>query len=385
MKFATLFVCLVAIISFSEARFKTDSEVHDLLVITDVVPGQKLRAYEANWFPLINPRAIQLKGIALEKTGNTTGTIDAVEFDLSTILQTTLAFAYFHAESELSDNGNGTDVSASLFAFATRAFFVFEFDEKNGVPGFQKDADTITGGYDLSKLELQWKPMKINHSMISNENGDKFKVWYITIETTDEVFLLRFIVTGTPVEVSGVKITPDSVKIDFAIRWFENPLHVNTTWTTGPSDPVDFPNAQVGLACAMAALAVGAEATSSGPTNDQPTLQFTTESGGFTGFFSWADQADVIVEGYEASRGVRANIIDTNDPNTHAAFAAGWIIKAMYFSFEGNRPSEVIWDPEVGTHIDYDVVDQVEDSSSEASILSSFSVFVLMMIFAIFA
>jgi len=202
------------------------------------------------------------------------------------------------------------------------------------------------------------------------------------LKTTDEVFLLRFIVTGTPVEVGGVKLTPDSVKIDFGIRWFDNPLHVNTTWTTGPSSANDFPNAQVGLACAMAALAVGAEATNTGPTNDQPTLQFTTESGGFTGFFSWTDKADVIVEGLEASRGVRANIIDSNDPNTQAAFAAGWVLKAMFFSFEGNRPSEVIWDPEVGTHIDYELVDAASESS--ASILST-SIFALLMIFAIFA
>lgn len=55
-------------------------------------------------------------------------------------------------------------------------------------------------------------------------------------------------------QVNGVKISPDSVKVDIAIKWFNNPLFTGPTlYSTGPSNPILVPNAMVGLVGAMAA------------------------------------------------------------------------------------------------------------------------------------
>jgi len=346
---------LVLFVALANCGLKTDEEIHRDAVVVENVPGKKLRAYEANVFPVNGPaRAVQLKGIALEKNGNH-GTIDAVEFDLNTILQATLAFGYFHAEGDVPNNGNGTadpsTITASLFAFGLRAFGIFEYDENNGVPGFQKDTtDTLNVVYDLSNIALQWKPLVANHSTITDKDGNVFKVWYITAETVDEVFFLRFIVSGTPLEVSGVHITPDSVKVDFAIRWF-TAKHVRALWTNGPSTVTAHPNAQVGIACGFAALAETFDAQTTGASgSSDPVVTF--GSAGFKGFFSWSPKADVVVQGVEAGRVVYGDIHNA-DATMDAAFKAGWIVRALYFSFEGIRPSEVAWDPQFGSDITY--------------------------------
>jgi hypothetical protein len=332
---------------------KTDEELARDAVVVENVPGQRLRAYEANLFPPVGQvRAVQLKGISLEREGNR-GTIDAVEFDINTWAQLTLAFAYFHAEGEVPTNANDTadgSVTASAFAFLLRAFAVFEYDEKNGVDGFQANtADSINGVYDLSHRALQWKNLVANRSMVTDNSGREFKVWYISAETLDEVFFIRFIVCGTPLEVGGAHITPDSVKVDFAIRWFTN-THVPALWTPGPSSSTLHPTAQVGVASAMAALAVSAEAR---PATASANPSLTFGAAGFQGYFSWAPRADVVVNGVEAARVVSADVVETRDPDVVAAFRAGWVIRAMFFSFEGTRPSEVAWDPEFGSQIEY--------------------------------
>jgi len=364
-------------VALANCGLKSDEEIHRDAVVVENVPGKKLRAYEANVFPPTGAaRAVQLKGIALEKDGQH-GTIDAVEFDLNTILQATLAFGYFHAEGDVPNNGNGTadpsTVSASLFAFGLRAFGIFEYDDNNGVAGYQRDStDTINVIYDLSNIALQWKPLVANHSTVTDKDGNVFKVWYITAETVDEVFFLRFIVSGTPLEVSGVHITPDSVKVDFAIRWFTS-KHVRAAWTNGPSSATLHPNAQVGIACGFAAVAETVDAQTQGSANSDPVVTF--GSGGFKGFFSWSPSADVVVQGVEAGRVVYGDVHNA-DATMDAAFKAGWIVRALYFSFEGTRPSEVAWDPQFGSDITYS--NEASSASINVLIVALFSLLVLL-------
>jgi len=370
-------VVALLFISLASCRLRSDEELAREAVVVENVPGQKLRAYEANVFPAIGPpRAVQLKGVALEKDGNK-GTIDAVEFDINTWSQLALAFGYFHAEGQVPNNANDTsggEVSASAFAFLLRAFAVVEFDDNNGVAGYQKDSnDTVNGVYDLSHPLLQWKPLVANKSEVTNSDGQTFKVWYITAETVDEVFYIRFIVAGTPLSVSGVHITPDGCKVDFAIRWFTE-KHVRAFWTPGPSPAIAHPNAQVGLVSAMAALAETADAKS-GTTDANPQVQF--GAAGNVGYFSWAPNADVVVQGVEASRGVFADVVvNNNDANINAAFKAGWIIRVLYFSFDGKRPSEVSWDPEFGSQIDY--TSTASSSTTNAIVVAFFALLVLL-------
>jgi hypothetical protein len=319
-----------------------------------------------------------LTGVQVQRTGESSAEVDAVLFALSTWLQTALAFGYYHGEASVSTDVNGNvtgQLSGSLFAFALRMFHVFEFDDLDGNGYFNENADNITGYYDLSSALLSWNPMTIDSFDLTSEEGT-YKVFVVDIETADEVFYLRFVAAGHPSDVAGVKITPDSIKVDIRIRWFNNPEYTGQTlYATGPSDPNQHPNAQVGLTSAMGALAAAAVA-SQGSASNNPSLTF--QSGAVAGYFTWEDEAGTVVNGVEAARAVTGTVIPVDDPTIEAAFAAGWLLRIMIFSFQGARATEVNWDPEAGADIDYEALDSAAMTIQPAFYLAIFAIFFIL-------
>jgi hypothetical protein len=337
-----------------------------VITAVDVQPGEKVRAVSLAWWPDNYPRIVQVKALeASQSTGNTK--VDAVEFVMSNILQTVLSFAYYHAEAQVpTDQNPDVNRAAAVAAFwiAARFFVVFEYNEGNQQPGYQPDsADNITKAYDLSHKDLQWKPITFETTQLQDSNGETFKVHTIAMETLDEVFLIKFVVTEKPVQVNGNRVNCDEVKVDFAIRWFNNSLHKPANWTTGPSDASEAPNAHLGVVAVTAAVAGAVAAREN--SNQDPALVIA--SGAYAGFFSWKPTADVTVQGATAARAVYHYVVDTTrDPKIQAAFAAGWVVRVLLFSFEANRPEEVYWDPTFGTTIDYKLVDSAAVSAFSA-------------------
>jgi len=273
--------------------------------------------------------------------------VDAVEFILDDLLQTTLIFGYYHAQGDVPTDQSGvTNFNEAGFAFALSVFGVFEFVDNNGQPGFQNGTtDEITGYYDLTSIFLEWQPMEIDSSNVT-VNGTTFQIFIITIQTLDEVFLLRFVAVGYPSEVEGIKISPTSVKVDFEINWFNNDLFTGATaWSTGPSTVA---NAQVGAALVFAAEA-GEVSTTPASGNTKPGLQF--DAGDYIGYFEWEPQANVTVDGVEAEYGVVGTIETTSNTSMNASFAFDWVVSAGYFTFDAIRPTTVAWDPEFGTEL----------------------------------
>jgi hypothetical protein len=137
--------------------------------------------------------------------------------------------------------------------------------------------------------------MQFSETEVPDGNGGSFSVKSIEMETEDEVFFLRFSVAGRPVKVDGFRLNPDQIKVDFAIRWFDNNLHVPRTWTTGPSS---HPNARVGITAVSAAVAGVAGRRDIDPNNDAPSFVITSgDAGQYVGVFSWANNASVTVQG----------------------------------------------------------------------------------------
>jgi len=207
----------------------------------------------------------------------------------------------------------------------------------------------VISGYDLSNTNLQWKPIRINSTVVGG-----FKVHFVEAQTMDDVFLLRFVVAEKPVFVNGIRITPDKVKIDIAIR-YHNPLHVPAAWTTGPSNSTLFPNAKVGyLAITFSQFA--AAGFRNGSATGNVAGELTVAAGGFMGNFSWAPTAQFTVNGNVNNGAVYASATD-NTAKVQGAAIAGYSFKLIFFSFEAFRPSLVFWDPTFGADINYDTVD----------------------------
>jgi len=344
---ATLVLLSVLFSTLSECKDSLSKRQASVTAVS-IQPGERIRAIQLNWWPTLNPRVLQLKAVeASQSTG--LSQVSAVEFVLSNFQQVALAFGFYAAVAQVPtvQNPNATQgVAQAAFYAAARMFLVFEYVDGNGIEGYQQNSlDNITGFYDLSHKDLQWKPMDFAESSITDSDNNVFKVHTITMETLDEVFLLRVVSTERPVTVNGVRVNPDSMKVDFAVKWFNNPLHVAANWTTGPSAA----DAHVAV-LAVAAAKGGASVAQVG--GQSPALHF--GAGAFVGFFSWQPTADVTVQGVTAAAAVAAHVVDTSsDPNIQAAFAVGWIIRVVVFSFNATRPDEVFWDPSFGATVDY--------------------------------
>jgi len=251
------------------------------------------------------------------------------------------------------------------------SFAVFEYLERNNVTGYQNDTeDVITGLYDLSSPYLPWKDLVYERQNYT-VNDTEVSVWYVTAETLDGVFTVRFVIAGVNVVVEGVALSTSSAKIDIDIKWFTDD-HVKANWTTGPSA---FPKAQVGLLSVFVAEAAEAEfnGDSQNPLNNSnPTVSFVM--GQFVGFFSYETQAGTVVDGVQAVGYVHAEITEAAEGGEISnSFSEEFVVRILWFSFEGYRPSEVSWDPEFGALGTSQKTNPTTSTSTSSSPLSTSS------------
>jgi len=279
-------------------------------------------------------------------------TEDVVSFIITDFNETALYFGYFHAVAQFeSGKGNNTNDSLSslaeaAFAVVLRSYICFEYVDNNGIPGFQTNtSDQMTGYYDLSTLALEWAPMQIDSFNVTDDAGHTFKVFAVTIQTMDEVFLMRFITADTEIKVGNTTIDSNTMKIDFEIRWF-TPLHVKAPWTTGPSNATLYPNAEVGLAVFVQAVYTSVSLNKTGfnaSNNGQASVSLS--AGGVTGEFAWETKAGITIQGEYGATAVHANIAGAGSEISENVIATEELI---LFSFNGSRPSLVLWDPTLG-------------------------------------
>jgi len=296
-------------------------------------------------------RFLEIRAIAVIKN-NKTDTLDAVQFVVSDLLEAALQFNYFTASGipnmPSGNNMSPSTITGAFMSLGFRAFAVFEFVNNDGVPGFQEttgaNADTITGTYDLSSPLLQWNPIVVTTAVVAGPNGN-FNATTITASTVDNVFLMRFVYAGNPALVNGqTTITPNQVKVDFEIQWFNNPLNVPSLFSTGPSSNATHPNAQVGLLTVTAA-STGAFSQVNG--TNTVSLMFSVAN--FSSSFSYANGVTVYDSGIQTTGQVYVHVQDTTKNNlVDLTWTANWLTKIGFFSFSPIRPSKVVWDPVAG-------------------------------------
>jgi len=201
----------------------------------------------------------------------------------------------------------------------------------------------------LSNPGLPWNGIVINSTSVVASNGQTFKVTYIEADTADGVFSFRYTVTEQPVYVNGVLITADQAKIDVGIRYYSTG-NVPAAWSTGPSNATLYPTAQVGYIAVTFSAEIFAEfmnGTSSGQNS-----QIAFGSGAVVGTFAWQPNAQVTVDGAYVNGAVYAQVTDVSQ-SFSAAVEEAFSLKYLLFSFEGNRPTYVYWDPIFGANILY--------------------------------
>jgi hypothetical protein len=257
------------------------------------------------------------------------------------------AFAYFAASADVpSGSGALTSLTAAAFGWGAAGYYVFEYQDNNGVEGFQPiSTDKLLGWYNLSCTALQWKPIDL-----SWDNSTGAPVYFATLGTTDGVFTARVSGSGHPVQVNGVTLHSKSMKIDVGINYFNNSMYTGSSaCASGPSSASSYPDAKVGLLYGVIMGAKGVVVTQDG-TGGNPG-QINVAEGKNSGVFSYQPNADVIVQGVQSTEAVVAGFAQA-DPALAALAGAGLQLKLAYFSFLADRPEYVYWDPQMTVDIE---------------------------------
>jgi len=299
------------------------------------------------WPSFVNARDVRIDAVAAQRS-TSSGTVDVASFGIATTLQCTIGFGWFAAEADLPNDNSANsiiNVAAAAFGWAARAFYVFEWEDHDGNPGFQVGTtDVVLGGYDLSSWALNWD-LWIDEENVTDSNGNTVTVYALIAATQDRVFNLRISATGAPVEINGVTIASHSIEVEYLIQYFENGNYTGLNlWATGPSDATLHPNSQLGLLFLFGAVGGAAISQNNGKRGGWP--QVALVAGKNAGYFSYSPSADVIIQGADAQGGVIGSVQDSAGSfNATSNFAAGWDVKYGWFSFTGSRPSRVYWDP----------------------------------------
>jgi hypothetical protein len=355
-------VALLALTAYARAQSA------GAVAAADFKPGEYARAYAA--VALGSPvDYIQVDGLSIDRAGGTSdGTgyrLDFAEFKIAESTAflsgiTGTSFAYYTQSAPSSANGFQA-TSASAFGFLLRFTSVVEYVEKNGQSGFQydplygihPDSDQIVGTYDLTKTSVQWKGITYRNETHVNTDGQQFLVHYMNATTTDNVFSFSFVLSGSPVKLSnGIRLSPNSAKIDLQINWFNNPAYTGPRkgglfgldqFATGPSSN---PDSRIAVVAAFAA-ASGSASYGTDPDTNQPYAKFASDD--YAGYFRWVDSADTVTANGIGAAGVGFSQSSADGMLTSAF--GGWVATLGAWSFDAVRPDSIYWDPEIGADI----------------------------------
>jgi len=252
------------------------------------------------------------------------------------LLSNNIYFAGFKGSAYRS-NLNVTDFSQAALAYLVNLEVLVEYNETNGVPGYQPLTDTTLSYYPLWGISWQ---ITTSVTPISFPDGTAGNVYEITYSTPDGVFAYDIKYVGRPATVDGVNITENDFKAGFTINYY------NYTGATG------LPGAQIAL---IAVVGVEAEASSSFRASNDTTPVFGVDvwSSGYRGYLNVENQADSWdAQAKYARASVTAGYI-SNYPGftTGGGGVVGWEAAAVILSYQTPNPITISHDPEVGADV----------------------------------
>eukprot|EP01112_Ceratiomyxa_fruticulosa_P003525 TRINITY_DN13856_c0_g1_i1.p1 TRINITY_DN13856_c0_g1~~TRINITY_DN13856_c0_g1_i1.p1 ORF type:complete len:404 (+),score=77.82 TRINITY_DN13856_c0_g1_i1:381-1592(+) len=278
------------------------------------------------------------RGAALDTKQKLIG-VDLLAFLAS---KNVMVYEHFAAVADYKNGGNLTDAITASFAFLLRFHALVEYEETNGVPGFQHvgwNADNGTNDHILSAYyndtvgdTVQWY-IDIHEDNVVFANA-LTKLYTLTIGTTDGVFNWTATYTGSLFNTKRATIDANSFKIGFNINYYNYDGASNSS------------QSQVALV-----LLAGAEksATKSVTWNGTDVSGLHVNSGGYKGFINFENQADT----WDLS-GVYKNSHVTFSYVNNYQVSLGiidWTAAAFFLSYDAIRPQTISYDPEFGADL----------------------------------
>jgi len=309
--------------------------------------------------PPSNPNTFEVLATRNDKT---THTKDALDFRFSTVGIPRFVLRYFMKDSDSKES--------LLHRWAV--WKVFEYDETDGVPGFDPATENITSSYSLFLRRFT----QMNYNKYTDSDGAVIHSVCTDLNPIDQ---------STPF--------PD---VTFCAHAAEkegtaNRTHINPNslkWSISISNyPYQSASGRLGLKVSFDSrnIVKDLSATDASDENDesQAALDMSSDddnSHRFRGIAAWVTTVDVTGTGCAATSTVVRSVVldqqistDDENPPTDPDIDATIKIRVSYFSFPTNcvQPASIVWDPELGVST---------DDSGAFSLKASF-LFVIAMIF----
>ncbi|KAM9967999.1 hypothetical protein ACTFIW_002427 [Dictyostelium discoideum] len=296
-----------------------------------------------------------------------------------------VSFVYLEGHANLDLSQLNIDFGVSAIATGFMPAYIVEYTEENGVEGFQQGQDTVVG-----KIDLKYYSYKTTSTTkkLKNAKGEEFNVHYISSKSDNGLFTMDFTVPEQSVGVNGNPIGASQTKIDIGIyNYYDKNVNKNPTFcdivngvttvatsvtstigniiggllggspfsakssinlnipfcglTTGPSDK------KSKLALLSFVASVKFKAT------DKSAPSITVDVGkNFSITYDWVGTAKVNSAAGTQNSKVHSNVGKTSESGSFSNDLKTMISNKdslfVTYSFEGERPNSVEWDPTLG-------------------------------------
>ncbi|KAN0016209.1 hypothetical protein ACTFIU_006171 [Dictyostelium citrinum] len=297
-----------------------------------------------------------------------------------------VSFVYVEGHANFDLSKMDIDFGVSAIATGFMPAYIVEYTEDNGVEGFQQGQDTVVGKIDLKYYSYTTTKTT---KKIKNAKGEEFNVHYISSKSDNGLFTMDFTVPEQSVGVNGNPVGASQTKIDIGIYNYydknvnkkpafcdiinistlgstiaggattiiggiiggglpfsaQSATNINIPFcdvTTGPSDK------KSKLALLSFVGSVKFKAT------DKSAPSVTVDIGkNFSITYDWIGKAKVnTAAGTNQNSKVHSNIGKTSESGSFSNDLKSLINNkdALFvtYSFEGERPNTVEWDPTLG-------------------------------------
>ncbi|GAM17451.1 hypothetical protein SAMD00019534_006260 [Acytostelium subglobosum LB1] len=272
-------------------------------------------------------------------------------------------YTYVHKTFDAIINGdNGTISKSETFAAVFSPFIIIEYEETNGVEGYQYGNDTLLGWARNDKWDATdyWKfsVTKANFTTTTPDNQSiPFTVTTVNATSPNGLFSLSFSISDAPVSVNDTDITADQTKINIEIKgYYDN--NVNPATKNCDVKPGNFACQSTGASNNNnSRLALGSfvgVGTANALFRSSPHGFLKTHGGGnVDAVFDWA--TTVSINGANATANVSTSFSDFKkgeghlNPDVNVDGDSNNIgAQIMVHSFDYIRPQSIYWDPTFG-------------------------------------
>jgi len=277
--------------------------------------------------------------------------IDVYRFGFSLFGYPTLVSAWDDsvARTISLNDSSVSDILNAYHAFGARFIALVEYEESNGIPGFQVN-DTIQSTYSLKNAN--WNPISYTYVDVSNDS----RVYVVTISTTDGVFLLRLFYAGHGAYVDHHLLSGDNIKFS---------LHINYYNYSGASSSN---TSKIGLITIHACIddklnaIVDRDSSTAG-------LDHTNNATGVRGFYDWDKSINETSYSTQHSRTVITDFAFTyTSPAVYADWTGQIVVRVTLHTLglESARPLNLVWDPSVGQDVSYSEIASIQSGNPQS-------------------